>query len=377
MNQEPTRYPYIDALRGLAILGVLVVHAAGTCYLPPNPLSYFIDNGARGVQLFFIVSALTLTMSMRFRSEPSWTNFFIRRLFRILPAYYAAILFFFLWGLSGEVNWLSPTNPLNMLATALFAHIPFGDWQTSLVPGGWTVATEMHFYIVLPLLLFLITNWQRAVLAFFISLPFATISSSWLTAHVTPHPSYTFFWLPAQLPVFLLGIALYYLLPHLKTMVGETAKSASVILLIAGVALLWYTSRPNLAFQNHVAWGLMLTAFIAAVSIYQWPLLVNKPLAFLGRISFSVYLIHWFLLTRTDAILSFVRVAMRITISPAVEYALFMIILLALSCAVGHIIYTYIELPGISIGKRIIIWRENSKAKLSSPVVSKLTEEYK
>jgi peptidoglycan/LPS O-acetylase OafA/YrhL len=91
-NTSIIKYDYIDTLRGLAILSVVMVHSSQN--FPPRSevLIQIAAQGSRGVQLFFIASALTLFLSMDARSgdqEPrSLESFFIRRFFRIAPAFY-------------------------------------------------------------------------------------------------------------------------------------------------------------------------------------------------------------------------------------------------------------------------------------------------
>src|SRR6185295_1431327 len=89
---------YIDALRGIAIGGVLLVHCgqAGTNNYP-SILQCIILNGAIGVQLFYVASAFTifLTFADRYENEVHHTtNFFIRRFFRIAPMYYMGMVYY-------------------------------------------------------------------------------------------------------------------------------------------------------------------------------------------------------------------------------------------------------------------------------------------
>lgn len=91
-------YKYIDALRGIAILMVVAVHVSQSNSLKIDDLTRSIlNNGSKGVQLFFIVSAFTLFMSFNNRYDKESTpilNYSIRRFFRIAPMYYLALIFY-------------------------------------------------------------------------------------------------------------------------------------------------------------------------------------------------------------------------------------------------------------------------------------------
>jgi hypothetical protein len=79
------RFAYIDALRGYAILGVILVHTSQ--YSGFDSQAAF---GARGVQLFFVASALTLMFSWHERHDGA-TAFFVWRIFRIVPMFWVSI----------------------------------------------------------------------------------------------------------------------------------------------------------------------------------------------------------------------------------------------------------------------------------------------
>ena len=85
---------YIDAVRGYAILGVIMIHVL-TVVQPENIyLQLLANKGKYGVQLFFIASAFTLFLSQERRREVEKKNFFIRRFFRIAPMYYIGIVLY-------------------------------------------------------------------------------------------------------------------------------------------------------------------------------------------------------------------------------------------------------------------------------------------
>src|ERR1700728_3193398 len=97
-STAPPHLHWIDALRGWAFLGVLGCHVSQRVGdTLPHWLGFWAANGRFGVQLFYIVSCLTLFMSLDSRSrreERPISAFFIRRLFRIAPLFWLAIIFY-------------------------------------------------------------------------------------------------------------------------------------------------------------------------------------------------------------------------------------------------------------------------------------------
>src|SRR5690242_3285681 len=108
VNENKLRY--VDALRGIAIMGVLMVHCGqfGTNDFP-SFLENIVVNGAMGVQLFFVASAFTIFLSYgnRYGKETNANvNFLIRRVFRIAPMYYFGIIYFLWQDGFGSRYWL-------------------------------------------------------------------------------------------------------------------------------------------------------------------------------------------------------------------------------------------------------------------------------
>ena len=168
-----TQFKYIDGLRGLAILGVIMVHTSqygisiytNGISLYPGFINRIFEQGARGVQLFYVVSAFTLFLSFygssNFFSAFSIRNFFIRRVFRVLPLYWLAILYFgfiapqFIFHSNIQLSGFNVFTNV-MLLNSLH---PGGI----IVPGGWTISIEMLFYCMLPVLFKYITTLNKAI----------------------------------------------------------------------------------------------------------------------------------------------------------------------------------------------------------------------
>ena len=131
---------------------VIAVHTSQAFSDLPNSLSKILSQGARGVQLFFVTSALTLSLSWVARNE-SAANFYTRRFFRIAPMFSIAIVFF-LWlnGTAASIYAPEGIGVRQVLMTVLFVHGFWPDTITSVVPGGWSVADEVIFYALFPLI---------------------------------------------------------------------------------------------------------------------------------------------------------------------------------------------------------------------------------
>src|SRR5206468_2969412 len=127
--------------------------------------------GRYGVQLFFFASAFTIFYSYhnRFNKETNPDlKFIIRRFFRIAPLYYLAILFYY-FVKNPDVLYWSGGRPVGLklvVLNILFLHGFNVYANNSVVPGGWSIAVEMVFYCLVPLLYRIIKNLNTAVIFF-------------------------------------------------------------------------------------------------------------------------------------------------------------------------------------------------------------------
>jgi peptidoglycan/LPS O-acetylase OafA/YrhL len=364
VTQEIRKYRFIDALRGYSILGVLLVHSSQAVQ-PASPLlQALMSQGARGVQLFFITSALTLSLSWNLRrteEASSVRNFYLRRLFRIAPMFYVAIsLYSILYGFSprywapnGIEWWFLPL-------TAFFVNGYFPQTITSVVPGGWSIAVEMNFYLVLPLMLRYLTTWKTltAFLAFTVALSLVTRVA--FRHAFEPHfpadqqylvSSFTFFNFFAQLPIFSAGLIIASLLKSpaaLKRLVvyGGSAMALAVVISRA-LHLLPYSV------DNYVFIGMGLAIFTAFLALNPNRWLVNEAIVRIGKISFSMYLTQF-------AVIEFFSRSGLTAGFPAGDLScgMYYLIVVAATASVSYVFYRAIETPGIHLGKRLIDYLE-------------------
>jgi peptidoglycan/LPS O-acetylase OafA/YrhL len=318
------RLAYVDALRGWAILGVFLVHSEALPLFPTSA-QFVADQAGHGVQLFFVVSAFTLTVSLA--RAPELRAFFVRRLARIGPMFWLGIaLYSVTWGF-GPRYW-APTGiqPADVVLTAAFAHGWGVNTFNSVVPGGWSIAVEAMFYLLLPLLLLVLTTWRRAVIALGVSVIVATVAE-YVARRGLPAgymtDGYISCWLPAQIPVFITGIAIAKARP--------VPRLLSLPLLLAGIGALAVAQLP---YQYGLGFGLLTLGFGAV----PWRLLINPVTRTLGIISFSMYVWHFEVLRRVA----------ELNVTPWYVAAL---LSLAITVGLAAVSYVAIERPGLSIGK--------------------------
>lgn len=306
---QTRHYDFIDALRGYAILGVIAVHTSQAAPSLLGTGSKFVSQGARGVQLFFVASALTLVMSWHARHDGA-LPFYLRRLFRIAPMFWVGILFY-IWFYGFGPRYFAPNgiDETSVFLTALFLHGWHPETFTSVVPGGWSIAVEMTFYLVFPVLVLIIRGWTSAVAALLIASVFGNLVMLllWSFRHSVwgDVPDYLVstllaLWFPSQLPVFIIGFLLYFVIRDFKgrlSLMTVQIMLASSFVFMAALALYPLPVR-SFGISLYTAYGLCFGVFAFCLSEGAAKWLVNPFIRYLGKISFSAYLWHFAVIGR-------------------------------------------------------------------------------
>jgi peptidoglycan/LPS O-acetylase OafA/YrhL len=149
-DTSASRLPGLDLMRAIAILWVMFFHFRFT-YMPPA-LNEMARRGWMGVDLFFVLSGY-LIGSQLLRpyisgERPSIGGFYLRRSFRVLPAFLAVLAVYLVWPTFREEPGLSPTWQFLTFTENLRIDY-FHDQAFSHV---WSLCVEEHFYLVLPIL---------------------------------------------------------------------------------------------------------------------------------------------------------------------------------------------------------------------------------
>jgi peptidoglycan/LPS O-acetylase OafA/YrhL len=364
MTEKPNlarHFDYIDALRGYAILMVIAVHTSQSFLDLPSSIVRVLSQGARGVQLFFVTSALTLSMSWIARNE-SAANFYTRRFFRIAPMFWIAIVFF-LW-LNGNAASIYAPDGIgfrHVLMTATFIHGFWPDTITSVVPGGWSVADEVIFYALFPLIVpsLLKASWKSlfmiAIAAMIIGPRLSWFFDTFLHFHAGSQGVtgiYFSLWFPRQLPCFLFGIMLFKLSAEGGAIPVQLARYAcglaiALMLLIPFLEGIKYALPLGLT----TTYGIAFSLFAFSLMYWRNSPLINSAIAWVGKISYSAYFVHF-------VVLHFLPV-LRPTGWPSADMAVMYAAVVLVTVGLSSLTYLMIEKPMIRLGSALILARQS------------------
>jgi peptidoglycan/LPS O-acetylase OafA/YrhL len=389
MKSANKHLPYLDGIRGIAILAVFLFHSLTAAFgydkLPWSGmfrdftgsrsflLLYPISYGFAGVSLFFVISGFCIHLSHQQSSDKGWLCFLNRRFFRIYPPYILAVFFFyFLW------PW-GPPRPHDMSGLVqVLAHVfsvhNFSDgFFYGINPSFWSIAVEIQLYAVYPLLLLMVRRlgWAKAlVIAAVFEFSIRAMSSfrgvyfgDDLPRFITASPFA--YWLSWSLGAYLAEC-------HLKQRASRLFSFRFD--LVALLCLLAPFFKPTAPFAFPLfAW---LTAIaISRFMTHRWPAPERQGrilsacwshLSFLGLVSYSFYLFHQPIIELTTGALK--RILVGVHLHPLIKY-LICISWYPFVLIFAYAVYRFIEQPSIAWGKAV--WQRikpRSEAPLSSAV---------
>ncbi|MFN8437584.1 MAG: acyltransferase [Cytophagales bacterium] len=280
----------LDYLRGLAALCVMLFHY--TAWTNQNYSELFWDKMAiYSVSIFYIVSGMTLhyvySQNLQLK-KLDLINFYTKRFFRIFPLFWLVTIYFM------TVERQRPDLKIIFLNyTGLFG---FLEWDKGIAFGVWSIGNEIVFYTLFPFLIWLLRkNRYSFYLVFILSFkifgyftfyefdPFKIITAQW---HQYYNPSHQMF-------IFLSGIMSAHFLQNIKLPI-----QISLLLIFFGIgSLMLYpvtgqSSALIYGYDRIALIGLCITICIGFYKINtSWPYF-NSTLGILGKISYSMYLLH-------------------------------------------------------------------------------------
>jgi peptidoglycan/LPS O-acetylase OafA/YrhL len=293
--------PSLDGIRGLAALTVFVSHAGLPNLVP----------GGFGVTVFFFLSGYLITTLLRIEYEQtgniSFSRFYLRRVYRILPPMYIVLTACLLLAFAGLLHHQMKVPGV----LAQFAHFTnyyfiFRD-PHDFVPSTsvmWSLAVEEHFYLLFPLaLVLLLRRFElRQIGAALAVICVAVLAwRCWLVLGLGWGHRYTYYATDTRIDSLLYGCIMgVWLNPVLDRPRIHVGQRTAMALLIGGAALLLstflYRSDTFRETARYTLQGIALfPLFFCAIRYPEWPIfrwLETRPMRALGLISYTFYLVH-------------------------------------------------------------------------------------
>lgn len=339
------RKTYLDAVRAVAAFLVIVVHTGIFFPAADLPMQFVSSTGMLGVQLFFVLSAFLIFDALDRLEQKGGTlgEFFAHRFLRVAPLYWSAILVFTIINGHAAVYTVG-----NVIANVLFIHGLVPSANNHIVGGGWSVGTEVLFYLMAPALFALRRNKLVLMTIAVACFPLLVIAVRTLQPmlgepdYVNPN-GFLYFSILNQLPVFICGCLLFsdkerlFKLPALAAVIGWLAP-------LAVAAYLWwnyfteiftFTFVPLLAGIS----GVFFIVLMSKVEVKSW--IVRE----FGRRAFSIYMfnIGALMLAKTMSTKAGVTLPFLVALP----------IIATLAFIGAGVTYRFIELPFMNLAKRL------------------------
>ncbi|WP_350613025.1 acyltransferase family protein [Pseudomonas sp. HY7a-MNA-CIBAN-0227] len=322
----------IEGLRALAVIAVILYHFNNK----------FLPGGFLGVDIFLVISGYIITKSIlqvQSRGTFSLLQFFIARIKRIVPAY---IVMLSLVGIAASILFVPKDYAFfsNSLTSALFFFSneyfsKFGDYFSPSVYElpllhTWSLAVEMQFYLIFPLVLMVLRFRHLRILSLLI-LASLTVYTEY-KLRVLGVKQEVYFSLLARIPEFFIGVGLVTFTTTLSVRVANyLAGFGLAVLLICFFLIDGETRLPG-----SVA---LIPCIAVAIIIYSKSSLLNKLLSsnllvWIGGLSYSLYLWHW-------PLLAFIRYYTQSYVLNQSGSLTFLFLLIVLA----YISFRFVELP--------------------------------
>jgi peptidoglycan/LPS O-acetylase OafA/YrhL len=261
-------------------------------------LQIFWD-GLDAVSMFFILSGYVLTLQISNQKTKSYAGFAVRRFFRIWPPFAVAIVLasgLFLSGnLAGIPMRAAGTNLLepSMSPYSIFTNLLMIGDPNAIDPPVWSLFIEMRVSLVFPLIMILVLN-VNAFLAIFLALCYSMLVSRLIHSGFG-QAVFDFAGTSRLVYLFVFGAALAVANNPIVQIFDRIGVGARTAILLSAIVLLEYRMMPwSVPLKNDIpSVGVALLFLVCLRSPTATRVLERRPLLFLGRISYSLYLVHY------------------------------------------------------------------------------------
>jgi len=334
---KPANYrPEVDGIRAIAVLSVVLFHW---------DVSSIFNGGFIGVDVFFVISGYLITnilVKSLDDSSFSFIHFYSRRARRLMPVYIVVLALCIIF------SFFILTPPLlknfgGALIHALYSiqnfylmnsvgYFDLGALTRPLL-HTWSLSVEEQYYLVYPLILFILYKCKSKMLAFVVLTLMGAISlvSGFLFSDINS----SFYFTPFRFFEFLIGAVLC------MRVVKESASNKLILEFVStlGLGLVFYsiydfsTDTPFPSFYTLIPCLGTAMLIYGGGSTFIGKILSLKPVVGVGLLSYSIYLVHW-------PILTLYRLTVMRGITDLEKFLLFVS-----TFVTAYILYRYVEQP--------------------------------
>jgi peptidoglycan/LPS O-acetylase OafA/YrhL len=378
----PTHIVELDSLRGLAAMSVLLLHflEGWMQTSPPHYVGYFfyiplLTSGNAAVMMFFVLSGFVLTLPQMAAKPASYSAYAVRRICRIYLPYLAALALALLgcWRFHGlhlygdrfQITWREAPSISGVAQhLALLGRYDVYAYNTPT----WSLVHEMRISLIFPLLCLIslrLRAWMACAIA--ISLQFAArLMDRYSGPYIGPgYPGVpSIFWsiTVGFCGIFVVGSILARHRAQIITWLTRLPSWLLTVLMVFAIALYQYNAALHIPrFLRDFVAGLG-AAYILMLALVPggWlsRLLRLRPLRWLGKVSYSLYLVHMPILM-TMAILLYKKAPPGPMLVPFV----------ALSLIAAAVFHPWVEVPSMRLG-RTLARRIDRRAKAPADAVN-------
>jgi peptidoglycan/LPS O-acetylase OafA/YrhL len=335
----------LDGLRAVAVLAVVVYHVDGT----------LLPGGFVGVDLFFVLSGYLITSLLLAEharvGQVSLRGFWGRRMRRLWPLAWVTLAVIAVASLAG-VWGADRQRTLPSELSASFGHV--ANWfqtgregyvQASQAPSPvrhfWSLAIEEQFYLFWPLLLVALLSSRLVYRRWLVPAVLAVLAAGSVAAgFAAGSPDRAYLGTDVRLVALVVGALLAWMFKA-RPLQAPSRRAHQRLLVVwgalgvAGLAALCLVVSPDASWLSHGGFALVAVAaagVVAAslVSSKATAVLSSRPLVFVGRLSFGLYLVHWPLL---------------VALGPSRPVWLRLTVALPVALAVAYVLHRLVERP--------------------------------
>ena len=354
MNPEKQKLDNLTIVRFFAAFAVFMLHG-GMVFTnsssTPEWMKNIIVHGGEGVTIFFVLSGFILAYNYRTKVTGDNFNFksyLMNRFARVYPVYFVAMVIGIPFMILHAKNMGIHYNPAYLGADAvarfglLHAWYPYFNSHPHWLTQGWTLSVEFLFYLAFPFLLRVIDSGKKDIIAIWL----IGVTMSWLPRMlimrqlgndgidiVQQFPL-------LRLPEFVVGICSFYIFDQIKSnrKMLTTMKIASVLGLLAIFSQAFSYGESPLCLLTVIASSAMIIGLAGETQVGE-PSKLRKFFIFLGEASYSLYLMHGFVILLTFKGLE------RILHNNAETSYLAFGVALVVTIAVSGLCYRFVEEP--------------------------------